>query len=59
MNPDPDDSTLFISDRIEHTKMPNDDINESGSGKIVEVVNIELKIMRLKLNIYSLKLQNN
>ena len=36
-----DDSTLFISDRTEHIKMPNDDRNESGSGEIVEVVNIE------------------
>ena len=41
MNPDPNDSILSISDRTEHTKMPHDDINESGSGKIVEVVNIE------------------
>ena len=41
MNPDPDGTTLFISNKTEHTKMPNDDINESDSEKIVEVVNIE------------------
>ena len=29
MIPDPDDTTHFISNKTEHTKMPDDDINES------------------------------
>ena len=34
MNLDPVDTTLFIFNKTEHTKMPNDDINESDSEKL-------------------------
>ena len=37
----PVDTTLFIFNKTEYTWMPNDDINESNSEKIVEVVVIE------------------
>ena len=41
MDLDPVDTTLFIFNKTEHTKMHNNDINESDSEKIVEVVGIE------------------
>ena len=37
MDLDSEDSTLLVSDRIEHTKMSNDVITKSGSGNIVDI----------------------